>query len=452
MSVRDVIDRSPMSALQARVVGVCVLLNMVDGFDLLVMAFAASGVARDFGLNGAQVGLLLSSSLAGMALGSALLAPLADRIGRRPLTVACLVLSTVGMFLAAVSTGFAGLGLARILTGIGIGGMIASLPVLLAEYSPRRRRGAVIALYTVGLPLGGVLGGAMAALLIAQYGWRGPFVAGAVITLLMLVVVGAALPESIDYLMVRRPARALERVNLLLRRMGHEALAALPPETSRVVGGVRTEILSGRNGVKSVLLWTAFFVMMAGFYFATSWTPQLLEQSGLSAQQGISGGVLLNLGGAAATLVFSALALTTSSRLLTVCSFVAAGVAFVGMTVALGNLTAALVVAVAVGFFTNASATGLFVLAPDMYPEAVRTTAVGWAAAFGRLGAIASPILAGILIDQDWTPSALFALFAVPMVLAAFAVLAMTRPSPTEVSATRTGDLSERGTAVNGSE
>lgn len=436
MSVRDVIDRSRMSRFQMAVVGICALLNMVDGFDLLVMAFAASGVAQDFGLNGAQVGLLLSSSLAGMALGSAFLAPLADRVGRRPLTVACLVLSTVGMFLAAVSAGFVGLGLARILTGIGIGGMIASLPVLLAEYSPRRRRGTVIALYTVGLPLGGVVGGAVAALLIAEYGWRGPFVAGAVITLVMLLVVAAALPESIDYLVVRRPARALERINVLLRRMGHQTLAALPSDASRDVGGVRAEVLRGRNGVKSVLLWISFFVMMAGFYFATGWTPRLLEQSGLSAQQGIGGGVLLNLGGVVATLVFSALALTTSSRLITVCSFIGAGVAFLGMTVALGNLTAALVVAIAVGFFTNASATGLFVLAPDMYPGSVRTTAVGWAAAFGRLGAIASPILAGILVDLGWTPPALFALFALPTVLAAFAVLAMTRTSAT------TGDLS----------
>jgi MFS family permease len=299
----------------------------------------------------------------------------------------------------------------------------------------------------VGLPLGGVVGGSVAALLIAGYGWRGPFAAGAAATFLMLLMVGATLPESIDYLVVRRPARALERINLLLRRMGHETLAALPSDdASRVVRGVRTEILGGRNGVKSVLLWISFFIMMAGFYFAASWTPRLLEQSGLSARQGINGGLLLNLGGVVATLAFSALALAISSRLITICGFIGAGVAFLGMTVALGNLTAALVVAVAIGFFINAGATGLFVLAPDMYPESVRTTALGWAAAFGRLGAIASPILAGVLVDQDWTPSALFALFAVPTVLAALAVLAMTRPSAstghsgaTAASATRNG-------------
>ena len=447
MSIRETIDRSPIGRFQITVILVCLTLNMVDGFDLLVMAFAASGVAQEFGLSGAQIGLLLSSSLAGMALGSAFLAPLADRIGRRPLTVACLAVSTAGMVLAAVSTGFVVLGLARILTGIGIGGMIASLPVLLAEYSPRRRRGAVIALYTTGLPLGGVVGGAAAGLLIAEYGWRGPFVAGAVITLAMMLVILVALPESIDYLLFRRPARALERINVLLGRMGHDTLAALPSDAPGTGHAVRTEVVGGRNGVKSALLWISFFVMMAGFYFAASWTPRLLEQSGLSAQQGISGGVLLNLGGVAAALTFSALALKVSSRLITVCSFIGAGLAFLAMSFALGDLAATLVVAVAIGVFNNRSASGLFVLPPDMYPPSVRATALGWAAAFGRLGAIAAPILAGILVDRAWTPAALFTLFAVPTILASLAVLAMTRTgdTPASKSITRTSTTLARG-------
>ncbi|MGX6607313.1 MFS transporter [Micromonosporaceae bacterium Da 78-11] len=427
MSIRETIDRSPISRFQAVVVLVCLVLNMIDGFDLLVMAFAASGVAASFGLSGAQTGLLLSSSLAGMALGSAVLAPLADRIGRRRLTVACLMVSTVGMILAAASTGFVVLAVARVITGIGIGGLVVSLPVLLAEYSPQRRRSAVIALYTTGLPLGGVVGGAVAALLIAQYGWRGPFVAGAVITFVMLLIVLAALPESIDYLVFRRPADALKRINVLLRRMGQDTLTALPPASARDANDVRKEVVGGGNGLKSALLWASFFVMMAGFYFAASWTPRLLEQSGLSAQQGINGGVLLNLGGVVAALAFSVLALRVSGRLITVASFICAGLAFLAMGFALGNLAATLVVAVAIGIFNNGGASGLFVLAPDMYPASVRTTALGWAAAFGRLGAIAAPILAGILVDQAWTPGALFALFAVPMLLAAPAILVMTR-------------------------
>jgi benzoate transport len=428
MSIRDVIDRAPLGRFQILIIAVCAVLNMVDGFDILVMSFAASGAAAEWGLNGAQIGLLLSAGLAGMALGSALLAPLADRIGRRPLSIGCLVVSTAGMTLAAIATSYAGLGLARLLTGFGIGGLVSSLPVLLAEFSPKRRRGTVIALYAAGLPLGGVLGGFLAATLAAEFGWRGPFAAGALITLVMLVVVVVLMPESIDYLLVCRPARALERVNGLLARLGHEPLAALPiPEPGVERQGVRAEILRGRNGLKSVLLWFTYFVMMAGFYFASSWTPRLLEQSGFSAQQGLSGGVLLNLGGVVATLGFSLLALVTSSRLLTACSFVGTGLAFVAMSIVLGDLGWTLVVAAVIGVVLNASAAGLYAIAPDLYPTSVRSTAVGWAAAFGRIGAIVSPILVGVLLDGAWTPAALFVLFAVPTVLAAAAVLLVTR-------------------------
>jgi benzoate transport len=427
MSIREAIDSSPISRFQVRVIGICLILNLIDGFDVLVIAFAASGVAKEFGLNGAQIGLLLSSGAVGMALGSAFIAPLADRIGRRPLSLVCLVTSTLGMTLAATSTGFVELGLCRLLTGLGVGGLIASLPVIIAEYSPARRRGTTIGLYTTGLPLGGVLGGAVAVLVTVEFGWRASFAAGAVLTALMLITAYVAMPESLDYLLVRQPAHALDKINQVLRKMRLANLDVLPEPEVRAARGVRTAILTGRQGVRSILLWIAFFIMMGGFYFATGWTPRLLEQSGLSAQQGISGGVLLNLGGVVATLAFSVLALAVTTRLLTVLSLAAAGVSFLMVSLAFGNLPATLIAAIAVGAFINASATGLFAIAPGLYPARVRTTAVGWAAAFGRLGAIVSPILAGVLVDRAWTPSQLFILFAVPMIIAAAAVAALTR-------------------------
>ncbi|GAA3301679.1 MFS transporter [Streptomyces cinereospinus] len=427
MSIRDTIDAAPFSRYQVRVVVLCLILCMVDGYDLLVSAFAASGIAKEWGLSGSQVGLVLSSGLVGTGLGSAILAPLADRFGRRPLTVGCLAISTVGMALATFSTGLETLVAYRLITGLGVGGLVASLPVLIAEYSPRRRQGTAIALYTTGLPLGGVLGGMVAGLLISEYGWRSSFAVGAVISGLMLVVIAVALPESIDYLVTRRPPNALARINALLLRMGHTPLEELPAPGTEVARGVRSEVIRGRNGVKTTLLWASFFVLMASFYFAASWTPKLLEQSGASAEQGLSGGMLLNVGGVVATLGFGLLALTVSKRTLTAGSMVAMAVTFVGMSFALGNLTATLIVAVAVGIAMNAAAAGIYTIAPELYPAEVRTTAVGWAAAFGRLGAICSPVLAGVLIDRAWTPGSLFVLFAVPTVAAAAAVLAMTR-------------------------
>lgn len=422
-SIRDAVDRARMSPIQITAVVICLLINLVDGFDVLVMAFAASGVAAEFGVSQSQLGVLLSSALVGMAIGSALLAPLADRIGRRPLTLGCLALCTVGMALAAVSAGPLMLGTSRLLSGLGIGGMVATLPVVIAEYAPRRLRGTMVALYGLGLPVGGVFGGAVAATLVDGHGWRSLFLTGAAITLLMLVVVAAAMPESLDYLIDRRPAGALSKINGLLVRMRLAEIAELPVAGSSAATG------AGREGIglrRSVLLWLAYFVMMAGFYFAASWTPLLLEQSGFSVQEGVQAGLLLNVGGIVGTLLVAGLALRIAPKLLAILSLVVAGGAYFVLSSFLELTWVALAGVVAVGLCINASGTGLNALAPGLYPTSTRATGVGWAMAIGRVGALTAPVLAGVLLEAGWTPRSLFGLFALPLLVAAAAVAAIT--------------------------
>ncbi|PXY23762.1 MFS transporter [Prauserella coralliicola] len=438
MSVRDSVDRSGMSGFQIRVVAICLVINLVDGFDILVMSFAAPGVAGEWALTDSQVGVLLSSGLVGMALGSAVLAPLADRIGRRPLTLVCLVLCTAGMALAGFSNGFAMLAGCRLLTGLGIGGMVASLPVVIAEYTPQRLRGTMIALYGTGLPIGGVLGGAVAKLVVTEYGWRATFLVGAVLTLVMVFVVAAAMPESLDYLISRRPAGALSKVNRLLERMRLPAVDVLSdPEPGE--RRVKVATLLTNDATRTVLLWISYFVMMAGFYFAASWTPLLLQQSGSSAQQGMNAGLLLNLGGIAGTLLFGLLALKVRLRVLTVGCFLAAGISYLAMSLFLGSAAAALIAAVAVGMFINASGNGLNSIAPGIYAAQVRATGVGWAMAFGRVGALTAPMLAGLLLDNSWSPRSLFGFLVVPLVAAAVAVFVITMPQGRARRATKPG-------------
>ncbi|WAM20082.1 MFS transporter [Rhodococcus sp. JS3073] len=429
MLIQDRIDRSKMSGFQISVVAICLVINVIDGFDVLVMSFAASGVADEWALSESEVGLLLSSGLVGMALGSAFLAPLADRVGRRRLTLVCLALCTFGMVLSSLSTGPVDLGFSRLLTGLGIGGTVASLPVIITEFTPKRLRGTMIALYATGLPVGGILGGAAAQLLVSEYGWRAPFIVGGVLTFVLVVTVAVLMPESLDYLLHRRPKDSLAKVNRLLDRMHMARLTALPTPQSKEQRGTTRDILNRRMAIRSALLWIAYFIVMAGFYFAASWTPRLLEQSGFSAQQGMSGGVLLNLGGLVGTLLLGVLALKVAGRTLTALAFVGAGLSFLAMNLTLDSLTAALISAVAIGMFINASGAGLNSIAPGLYPAPVRATGVGWAMAFGRIGALTAPILAGVLLDSSWSPRSLFGLLVVPMIAAAIVVLVVTVPT-----------------------
>lgn len=432
-SVRESIDRAPMSAYQVLVVVICLAIVLAEGFDLLIMAFSASGVAQEWSLSGSEVGILLSAALFGMAFGSAFLAPLADRIGRRMQTLGCLLLVAIAMLLASFSTSFVQLGIWRVLTGLGIGGLAASLPVVVAEFSPQRRRTTMLAIYTIGLPLGGVIGGLIAGAL-AAYGWRASFAVGAGITFVLFLVVLFAMPESIDYLLVRRPKNALARVNKTLQWMRIAPIAELPAVEHRKDDTVKGAIFTGRNGIRSALLGFVFFVFNAGFYFATSWTPRLLEQTSQSAQQGITGGTLLNLGGAAGALLFGLLALKFRLRWLAAVTVACAALSLVAMSVTLGGSAGALVVATIVGALLNAIASGLYALASASYPAAVRTTAVGWVVAIGRVGAILAPIMAGVLLDGGWTASGLYLFFAVLLLLGAGAIALIRLPKDAEAS------------------
>src|SRR5271166_1697488 len=124
---KSIIDHGSMSVGQWLAVLVTVGLNAMDGFDVLSISFAAPGIAKDWGLNQATLGWVLSMELVGMALGSVLLGGVADKIGRRPTILGCLLAMSVGMFGASRADGVWTLLIWRLLTGFGIGGMLTSI-------------------------------------------------------------------------------------------------------------------------------------------------------------------------------------------------------------------------------------------------------------------------------------------------------------------------------------
>jgi benzoate transport len=416
-----------MSRFQARAIALCVVLNMLDGYDVLVMAFTASDVAREWKLSGAGLGVLLSAGLFGMAGGSLFVAPWADRFGRRAITLLCLAVITLGMLLSAAAQAPAQLTALRVLTGLGIGGILASLNVITAEYSPARWRSTAISLQVTGYPIGATVGGSVAALLIARYGWRSAFLFGAVCSALMIPVVVKSLPESLDFLIARRPHGALARLNALLRRMGHAPVEELPepPAQERAVANPVSRLLAGDYVSSTLPIWGAFFLLMFSFYFITSWTPRLLVAAGLSTTQGITGGVLLNLGGIAGGSLFGYLATWQPLKRLAGAYLVAtaAGMLLFGLFAA--DLRAAFPIALAIGVFLFGSMVGLYAAAPLLYPAAIRATGMGWAIGIGRIGAILAPLSAGLLVDAGWGTSALYFAFAAPLAVAALLVRAL---------------------------
>ncbi|MFH8610604.1 MFS transporter [Streptomyces sp. NPDC018029] len=430
-SLRAALDEGPMSPFQWCAIAVCVLLNMLDGFDVLVMAFTGKAVSADWELSSSELGLLLSAGLVGMALGAMFVAPWADRIGRRPVILGCLSVAAVGMLLSSVSQSPAQLGALRVLTGAGIGGVLACSNVLSGEYASHRWRGLAVSLNSAGYAVGATVGGLLAVSMTGQFGWRSVFLTGGLATVGAVPLAFFCLPESMDFLAVRRPKRALERINVLARRMGQPPLESLPALTavpSGIAAGFR-ELLSPALRRSTLLLWSAFFLVMAGFYFVTSWTPTLLVEAGLSGSQGLTGGTLLNVGGIFGSAVLGALAARLALRSILTAYLIATAVLLSAFIVSTSSLGVAFTLGALIGLFVNGCVAGLYALTPATYGTGIRATGLGSALAVGRIGAILAPTIAGSMLDAGWTPQNLY--LAVGLIfLAAAALVLLLRPGP----------------------
>jgi benzoate transport len=424
-SIGQQLDEKPMVSFQWGVIALCFLINMLDGFDVLVMAFTAASIATDWGLSGIHLGYLLSAGLVGMAIGSLFIAPWADRFGRRPLILLCVGIAGLGMLASSRATSPEMLGVLRLITGLGIGGILASSYVVAGEYANKKWRGLAISLQSTAYALGATIGGIIAAQIIPSMGWRSVFFYGGVTTLLILPILALWLPESLAFLLSRQPRNALKRINTLLQRVAVACVDQLPEARQDARKPLResfAELFSPALLRSTLLIWMAFFLVMFGFYFVMSWTPRLLVSAGLSNQQGITGGVMLNIGGILGTSLIGLLASRFRlSRVLMAYLLINAVLlaVFVQFT-AVPNLAFALVLLI--GIFVNGCVAGLYALTPTIYNATQRVTGLGWGIGIGRAGAILSPLVAGRLIDAQWQPADLYLLFALSFVFAALVV------------------------------
>jgi MFS family permease len=147
-----------MTAMQVIIVAITIGLTALDGYDVLAISFASPGIAKEWGIDRAALGVVLSMELLGMALGSVLLGGIADRIGRRNTVLTCLVIMSSGMAMVTTVKSIELLCIWRVLTGLGIGGMLAAGNAIATEFSNHRHRDLSVALMAIGYPVGAVLG------------------------------------------------------------------------------------------------------------------------------------------------------------------------------------------------------------------------------------------------------------------------------------------------------
>ena len=420
MNTRELIDKGPVMRLQITVIGICFILNMVDGFDVLAISFAAPLIADEWAIRPAALGLVFSAGLIGMALGSMLIAPLTDRIGRRAMIVICITATTIMMVVTGLSRSVPQLIAARTMTGIGVGGMLASLTAMVAEYTPDRHRNLAIGVLQAGYPVGGTVGGVVAAWILPEYGWRVLFFAGAAMGSLMIPIAVLALPESLVFLALKQPAKALEKINRILRGLQQSALDALPAVPTGETSGSVVALLTSARRSNTLRLWLAFLLNSLTVYFVLSWVPKIVVDAGLPLEQGILAGLMINAGAVVGSPMLGFLSAKRGLRRL-ILLFLLLGAGCVALFGFLPhNVPMLLTVGFLIGFFVMGGYIGLYSIAARLYPTELRTTGIGWTIGVGRTGSIMGPYIGGIMIALQWSTAINFVFFAMPLVLAGF--------------------------------
>jgi len=433
------------------------LAMFADGYDIGALSFAQPELEAVWHVPKAAFGPASSASLFGILLGAPLLGWFGDRYGRK----AAIILGSVVYGIASLAvTGTHDLEQVialRLITGIGLGGIMPNTIALNSELAPKRLRATLITLMFVGITLGSSAPGLIAYAWMPHYGWRVLFWVGGLVPLAVAVCLIFALPESVKFLALR--GGRSRQLLAIARRMrpdlvidddarfvaggwgldsgaaegaGRERLAINPPASlprrARFAGdaiGIKRLFAGGLAWI-TPLLWACFATALMSNYFLNSFLPLIFRDSGMAPGRAALAATMYHVGGTAGGLLMSVL-LDRFGFVVIALLFAAAvpAIAAIGVVpatfAALAPLATLSGLAVLGAQFGNNAAAGL------LYPTAVRSKGVGWALGVGRFGAIVGPLAGGVLLGMNLPLHQLFLAAAAPMLAGAIAAAALVR-------------------------
>lgn len=393
-----------MSAYQYAVVVLCCLINIADGFDVVSLAVAAPVLTDEWQVDPALLGAMFSAAAVGLAIGAFLIAPLADKIGRRPVMLGALGTLAAMLLLSGVAANIWQLFVLRFITGVGLGTLVVCLNTTVAEYASDKARNMALAIMHIGFTIGMMLGSGIAALALEMAGWRPIFLAAGALNVVTFVLSAFLLGESRAFLVQRQAPGDLGRLNRLHRKMGIEQLAEMPPRPrdAKRRGGVLRAMLAPEMRTQSILIWVASATYAIVGYFLMNWKPTILANAGLTPSLAAASGIITGACGALGHLAMGVWGRRVGEGRLTTIFFAAAAVTLVIFGLQPPIPVALLAVAGLTTFFIVGAYTGLFLVAVLMYPPGIQNAGVGFVVGFGRIGAIAGPMIGGLLLSAGF--------------------------------------------------
>ncbi|MDF3837776.1 MFS transporter [Cupriavidus basilensis] len=409
VDIGNVLDNGPYTTMQKIVVMLAALSIVMDGFDGQLIGFAIPVIIKEWGITRSAFAPAVAAGLIGMGIGSACAGLFADRFGRRWAVIGSVLVFGAATCAIGLAPDTATIAALRLIAGLGIGGALPSSTTMTAEFTPARHRTLAVTATIVCVPLGGMLAGLFASVVLPVYGWRGLFFIGGSLPLAFGVLLMLTLPESPRFL-ARRPARWPELAALLARMSRPLAPQVVFSDASEQAheGKMGFMALFAEGRARDTLaIWCAFFMCLLAVYSAFSWLPTMLAAEGLGVAVAGSGLTAYNLGGVIGALCCAVAIGRFGSRWpLLLCCAGGALSALLLKGVDANQSTSAFIFGLGVhGMFVNAVQSTMYALCAYVYPTSIRATGTASALAFGRLGAILSAFAGAAVITAGGASS-----------------------------------------------
>ena len=368
---------------------------LFDAMDVGMISFIVAALAVDWNLGAQQIGLITAINSVGMAAGAAVAGTMADRYGRRSVLLWTLLLFSAASGLSAFASSFFVLCVLRFAAGFGLGGELPVASTLVSESVPIKDRGRVVVLLESFWAGGWILSALIAYFVIPEYGWRTAFMIGAV-PALYAIYLRTAIEDS-----PRFTTHQNTRLTFVERI---------------------TTVWSSKYRLSTVTLWIMWFTVVFSYYGMFLWLPSVMMMKGFSLVKSFQYVLIITLAQLPGYFTAAYLIEKAGRKFVLVVYLLltAASAIWFGNAETEGALIAA---GICLSFFNLGAWGGMYAYTPELYPTAIRSTGVGLASSFGRIGGVLGPFIVGLLIAKGVSITAVFMMFFITIVIGALAVL-----------------------------
>ncbi|MFG6118073.1 MULTISPECIES: MFS transporter [Thalassobacillus] len=418
----QIIDNSRFRSFHSSIIFWCFFIILMDGYDVVIYGSVVPSLMEEWNISSVTAGAIGSYTAAGTAVGAVLFGLLADKLGRKNVIILCTVLFSLFTAIAAFATGPVMFTVFRVIAGLGLGGVMPNVIALSTEYAPKKIRAAMVSFIFCGYSIGAIAAAMFSKSILPSLGWQPVFwIAG--LPLLLIPFIAKSLPESAGFLLAKGKEEELKKV-LQKIEPGVQldgSTTFVKPEPAKK-GLPLVKLFENKRAISTIMFWISCFSCFVLIYAMNTWLPKLMIEAGYSLGSSLVFVAMMNVGAIVGTIIFGRLADKWGFKKVMVPLYIIGAIALssIGLTqnILLAYLLIGMIGAASVGVQNISNA-----FVSQYYPPSMRSTGIGAAMAFGRVGGIFAPTFVGILLTMNLSSQMNFTIIAMAAVLGGIAIL-----------------------------